>query len=165
MLILGVDPGTATTGYAVVGEEGSRLTMHELGVLRTAASSPMERRLVDIYRGISELMERYRPGAVAVEKVFFSRNVGSAMTVGQARGVVILAAGERGLSVLEYSPPEVKAAVTGHGNASKRQVQLMVQSLFSMESMPTPDDAADAAAVAVCALNRRGWDQRVGDGR
>ena len=165
MLILGVDPGTATTGYALVGEESGRLRLHDYGVLRTPAGSDMSLRLVDIYRGVCDLMDRYQPGAVAIEKVFFNKNVGSAMTVGQARGVVMLAAGQRGVGVLEYSPPEVKAAVTGHGNASKRQVQLMVQSLFSMDSIPTPDDAADAAAVAVCGLNRRGWDERVGDGR
>ncbi|MFO7941803.1 MAG: crossover junction endodeoxyribonuclease RuvC [Bacillota bacterium] len=165
MLILGVDPGTATTGYAVVAEEANRLLLHDCGVLRTSSDSEMPLRLVDIYRGVSDLIERYRPEAVAIEKLYFNRNVGSAMTVGQARGVVMLAAGQCGLGVLEYSPPEVKAAVTGQGNASKMQVQLMVKSLFALDAIPTPDDAADAAAVAVCALNRRGWDQRVEDGR
>lgn len=165
MLILGVDPGTATTGYAVVAEEANRLLLRDCGVLRTSPDTEMSLRLVDIYNGVANLIERYRPEAVAIEKIFFNRNVGSAMTVGQARGVVMLAAGKRGLGVLEYSPPEVKAAVTGQGNASKMQVQLMVKSLFSLDAIPTPDDAADAAAVAVCALNRRGWDQRVEDGR
>ncbi len=165
MLILGVDPGTATTGYAAVEEKNGRLLLRDHGVLRTPASADMCQRLVDIHRGIGALLDRHGPRAVAIEKVFFNRNVGSAMTVGQARGVVMLAAGQRGLQVLEYSPPEVKAAVTGQGNASKNQVQRMVQSLFALDTIPTPDDAADAAAVAVCGLSRRGWDGRVREGR
>lgn len=163
--VLGVDPGMAITGYAVVSEVDQTLTLYRYGVIRTPSSMPLPRRLYQIHKGISDLLDEYQPRAVSVERLFFNKNVRTAMTVGQARGVVLLAAGARDLPVLEYTPPQVKAAVTGHGAATKEQVQLMVQSLLRLVEIPTPDDAADAIAVAVCSLHRWGWDEKLGAGR
>ena len=150
MIVLGIDPGTARLGYGVVERQGSQLTMLDYGCIETTKDRPPEQRLLLIHDGIDDLIATYRPEAVGVERLFFNKNVQTAMAVGQARGVVLLTAAEHGLPVLEYGPHEVKLAVTGYGKAPKDQVQRMVQMVLSMKHLPKPDDAADALAVAVC---------------
>jgi crossover junction endodeoxyribonuclease RuvC len=150
MIVLGIDPGTARLGYGVVERQGSDLTMHDYGCLETVNDRPLEQRLLLIHEAIDDLIETWRPEAVGVERLFFNKNVQTAMAVGQARGVVLLTAAQHGLPVLEYGPHEVKLAVTGYGKAPKDQVQRMVQLVLSMPQVPRPDDAADALAVAVC---------------
>lgn len=158
MRVLGVDPGTAITGYAVVEEAGSELRIIAIGAVRTPAKSPLPQRLQAIYRGLQDVIAEFRPEASAVEELFFSRNVTTAMSVGQARGAALLALVDAGLSIAEYTPMQVKQAVTGYGSAGKRQVQEMVRMLLNLEAMPRPDDAADAAAVAICHLHRARMD-------
>ncbi len=161
MLILGLDPGIATTGYGLVSQEKYQLRAEAYGVVRTASSEGVAERLVHIHREISSLIRQHRPDAVAVEKLFFNKNVRTAMSVGQARGVILLAGAQGDVPLLEYTPSAVKMAVTGHGSAPKRQVQVMVQSVLGMPKMPSPDDAADALAVAICGLRHWEWDRRV----
>ena len=153
MLILGVDPGTAITGYGLVGGEGDELTLEGYGVITTSSDSPLPLRLQTLYQGLRGLLARYRPTAVAVEELFFSRNVRTALAVGQARGIVLLSAAEAGLPVHEYTPLQVKQAVVGYGRATKDQVQQMVRMLLGLDFVPQPDDAADAIAVAICHLH------------
>jgi crossover junction endodeoxyribonuclease RuvC len=148
--VLGIDPGTARTGYGLVARDGSRLRMLDFGCLETSSALPLPERLLSIHRGVRALIDLHRPALVGVERLFFNRNVQTAFAVGQARGVVLLAAAEGGLEVLEYGPHEVKVAVTGYGKADKAQVQRMVQALLGLEAIPRPDDAADALAVAIC---------------
>ena len=162
MEILGVDPGTSVTGFGIVSQSNYKLQLVDYGAVRTDASDPMEQRLLRIYRAISGLVESHDIAAVAVEKLFFNKNVQSAMMVGQARGVIMLAAASGGVPVLEYTPQQVKVAVTGHGAAPKKQVQAMVQSVLGMHETPSPDDAADGLALAVCGLHRWEWDRRLG---
>jgi crossover junction endodeoxyribonuclease RuvC len=150
VIVLGIDPGTALTGFGVVEREGSRLRAIEYGTVETHAGTSDGERLVAIHRGVAELIERHRPALVAVERIFFSRNVQTAFSVGQARGVVLLAAAEAELPIYEYTPNEVKIAVTGYGRATKEQVQRMVRTVLGLASIPAPDDAADALAVAIC---------------
>lgn len=150
MIVLGIDPGTARLGYGLVERQGSALTMLDYGCLETIDDRPLSQRLLIIHEGIDDLIRTYHPEAVGVERLFFNKNVQTAMAVGQARGVVLLVAAQHGLPVLEYGPHEVKLAVTGYGRAPKDQVQRMVQLVLSMEQVPKPDDAADALAVAVC---------------
>jgi crossover junction endodeoxyribonuclease RuvC len=150
VIVLGIDPGTARLGYGVVRRQGSQLMMLDYGCLETIADRPLAQRLLLIHEGIADLIETHRPDAVGVERLFFNKNVQTAMAVGQARGVVLLAAAQHGLPVLEYGPHEVKLAVTGYGRAPKDQVQRMVQAVLAMPQLPRPDDAADALAVAIC---------------
>lgn len=149
MIAIGFDPGTARLGYGVIESEPDPRAV-DFGVIVTEADQPMAYRLLDIHLAVGELIERYQPSAIAVERLFFARNVTTAMTVGQARGVILLAAAERGLTVAEYAPSEVKQAVVGYGKADKRQIQEMVRIMLGLEAPPTPDDAADALAVAIC---------------
>lgn len=150
MIVLGIDPGTARLGYGLVERQGSELTMLDFGCIETTNDRPLEQRLLLIHEGITDLIETHRPEAVGVERLFFNKNVQTAMAVGQARGVVLLTAAQHGLPLYEYGPHEVKLAVTGYGRAPKEQVQRMVQLVLSMSELPRPDDAADALAVAVC---------------
>jgi crossover junction endodeoxyribonuclease RuvC len=150
MTILGIDPGTATTGFGVLRVEGSRLRPLDVGVLLTQPSDPMPRRLLSIYTDINTLLDRYQPDTVATERLFFDRNVTNALTVGRAIGVVMLAFAQRDLPWAEYTPMQVKTAVTGYGGADKQQVQYMVTRLLGLAEVPRPDDAADALAVALC---------------
>jgi crossover junction endodeoxyribonuclease RuvC len=154
MIVLGIDPGTADTGYGVVQSSGSRLRALDDGVIQTRAGVPLERRLADIHAAVEELLGRHQPDAVAVEELYFGTNVRTAFAVGQARGVVLLAAGQRGLPARSYTPQQVKSAVCGHGRAGKAQVSRMVAQLLGLAAPPTPDHAADALAVAICDLNR-----------
>ena len=153
MLVLGIDPGTATTGYGLVREtEQGGFVVVDYGVILTPAGEAPEKRLLLLYDRISEILLLHRPDHGAVEKLFFQRNVTTAIAVGQARGVVMLALAQKGLAVAEYTPLEVKQAVTGYGGAEKLQVQMMVQAILELAEIPRPDDAADALAVAVCHL-------------
>ena len=150
---MGVDPGTATTGYGVVAEEEGELELVAFGAVITPAGQPLPNRLQTIYQELSSLVAKHSPAAGAVEKLFFSKNVRTAMNVGQARGVALLALANAGLAIGEYSPPEIKQAVTGYGSADKAQVQEMVRVLLGMDDIPRPDDAADGLAVAICHLH------------
>src|SRR5512146_1665385 len=150
MLVLGIDPGTATTGYGLVREtEEGGFAVVDYGVVLTPAGEAPEKRLLLLYDRILEILLLHHPDQGAVEKLFFQRNVTTAFAVGQARGVVMLALAQKGLAVAEYTPLEVKQAVTGYGGAEKLQVQMMIQAILELEALPTPDDAADALAIAV----------------
>lgn len=154
-IILGIDPGTAITGYGVVGEtDRGDFELLACGVIRTEAGEEMHLRLLEIFRDLKALIAEFRPDEMAVEKLFFGRNVTTAITVGQARGAALLAAAEQGLTIAEYTPAEVKQAITGYGSADKRQIQEMVQRILNLPHPPHPDDAADGVAIAVCHLQR-----------
>jgi crossover junction endodeoxyribonuclease RuvC len=153
VIVLGIDPGTARTGYGIVSREGSRLRLVTYGCIETVPDRPAEARLLMIHEALGRLLEEHQPEAMGVERLFFNKNVQTAMAVGQARGVVLLAAAQHGLPLYEYGPHEVKLAVTGYGHAAKDQVQRMVQAVLAMDQLPRPDDAADALAVAVCTSN------------
>jgi len=153
MRVLGIDPGTAITGYGVVEEEAGELKAVAFGAIRTPAKQPLSTRLQAIYRGVRKLVEEWEPSSAAVEELFFSSNVRTAMSVGQARGVTLLALTDAGLSIAEYTPLTVKQAVTGYGSADKAQIQEMVRLLLGLAETPKPDDAADALAVAICHLH------------
>jgi crossover junction endodeoxyribonuclease RuvC len=140
-------------GYAVVREDASSLVLITAGTLETSSELPLEQRLGRLYNGLIELCDRHRPTDVAIEELFFNRNVRSALSVGQARGVALLVAAHRNLTVHSYTPLQVKEAVTGYGRARKDQIQEMVRVLLNLSSILRPDDAADAAAIAICHLN------------
>jgi len=150
VIVLGIDPGTAATGYGIVERSGSKLRVIDYGCLETLSTQTLPVRLLEIHRAVTELIVTHKPAQIGVERLFFNRNVQTAFAVGQARGVVLLAAAEHGLPVFEYGPHEVKLAVTGYGRADKMQVQRMVQMVLGMAILPRPDDAADALAVAIC---------------
>jgi crossover junction endodeoxyribonuclease RuvC len=154
MLAIGIDPGTAITGYGVLKEEeDGSLTVIDYGVIETSARDSMPRRLVQLYKELKKIIDLHQPQSGAVEKLFFARNVRTALSVGQARGIALLALAEAGVDISEYSPNEVKQAVAGYGGADKHQVQSMVQALLELDQIPQPDDAADALAVAICHLH------------
>jgi crossover junction endodeoxyribonuclease RuvC len=154
MRVLGIDPGLAITGYAVVEEHGSDVQLLTKGVVRTPANTPDPERLALIHEELGAIIAEQQPDASAVEELFFSRNVRTAMSVGQARGVILLTLANAGLPIAEYTPMQVKEAITGYGNADKQQVQEMVRMLLNLSEVPRPDDAADAVAVAICYLHR-----------
>lgn len=155
MIILGIDPGTAITGYGVVSHQGNHLKYIACGVIRTEAKLPTAARLIEIHRQLGELISYYRPDAAAVEELFFNKNVTTALTVGQARGVILLALATAGLPIAEYTPLQVKQAVVGYGRAEKNQIQEMVRMLLCLPEIPKPDDAADALAIAICHAHSR----------
>lgn len=150
MVILGVDPGYAITGYGVVSYQNNRLKVLDYGVIATAAKSPFPERLLKISQELEVLIARHQPETMAVEELFFSRNTTTAIGTAQARGVAVLSGARSGIPVYEYTPMQVKLAVAGYGKAQKLQVQQMVRVLLALESVPKPDDAADALAVAIC---------------
>ena len=150
MVVLGIDPGTAHTGYGVVLARGRTLAALDGGVIETRPGTPLERRLASIHMRVSDLIREHSPGAMAVEDLYFGRNAHSAFAVGQARGAVLLSAGMAGIPCFSYTPQAVKQAVCGTGSAQKQQVQRMVGALLSLPEPPHPDHAADALAVAIC---------------
>ncbi|MCP4643306.1 MAG: crossover junction endodeoxyribonuclease RuvC [bacterium] len=150
MRVLGFDPGTATTGYGVIEQKGTRLTHLTHGAIRTPAHQHFAVRLVHIYEEATRLIAEYAPETVAIEKLYFSQNVTTGIAVAQARGVLALAAAQANLPIGEFSPLEVKNAVVGYGKATKRQVQEMVKILLNLDDIPRPDDAADGLALAIC---------------
>jgi crossover junction endodeoxyribonuclease RuvC len=153
VIVLGIDPGVANTGYGVVAQQRGRLFALDGGVVETSAALDPAKRLAAIHRRIAELIDEYKPDAVALEDVYFGQNVRSAFAVGQARGVVMLAAGQRNVPCASYTPQQVKGAVCGNGRAAKDQVQRMVQTLLALTELPRPDHAADALAIAICHTN------------
>lgn len=158
MLVLGIDPGTATTGYGLVRETvNGNLQVVEYGTIETPAGLEQEKRLHLLYDRIVEIILLHQPDCGAVEKLFFRRNVTTAIAVGQARGVTVLAMAQHHMPVAEYTPMEVKQAVSGYGNADKKQVQAMVKAILEMKELPRPDDAADAMAIAICHLHSYRW--------
>jgi|SRR5579884_1396583 len=158
---LGVDPGTARLGYAVVEEYRSRLTLIACGCIETPKTLAMPQRLLQLYNDLSAIVQQHQPREMAVEELFFAKNTTTVIAVGQARGVALLVAAEAGLTVSEYKPMHVKQAVHGYGLASKDQVGEMVKVLLGLPSVPKPDDAADAAAIAICHLHTSHLAQRL----
>jgi crossover junction endodeoxyribonuclease RuvC len=159
VIVLGIDPGTAALGYGIVDRNGGGLRAIDFGCLTTSADLPLPERLVKIHDLVAELIETHHPAIVAVERLFFSKNVQTAFAVGQARGVVLLAAAQAGVPVREATPNEVKVGVTGYGRAEKGQVARMVSVILGLPEIPTPDDTADALAIAICCANA----ERTGD--
>jgi len=153
MLVVGIDPGTATTGYGLVTETGHGIAVVDYGVVLTPAGERPEIRLLMLAEKLNEVLLLHRPDSGAVEKLFFQRNVSTAISVGQARGVILLTLAQHHIAVSEYNPLEVKQAVTGYGGAEKPQVQQMVKALLELNEIPHPDDAADALAIAICHLH------------
>jgi crossover junction endodeoxyribonuclease RuvC len=149
MRILGLDPGTASTGYGIVDSVDGKLSVVDYGVIKTSAKASPSLRLQKIYNELNRLIERYEPDSAGVEELFFGRNITTAISVGQARGVLLLALANANIPIGEYSPPKIKDAVTGYGKADKQQVQLMIRNLLDLEETPRPDDAADGLAVAI----------------
>ncbi len=153
MKVLGIDPGTATTGYGLIRSEAGRVKAITYGTIVTPAQLEMPLRLYQIYRELQALLMEYKPDAVAVEEIFYNRNSKTVITVAQSRGVILMTAAAAGIPVAEYTPLQVKQAVVGYGAAEKKQVQLMVQKILGLQQLPRPDDAADALAVAICHLH------------
>jgi crossover junction endodeoxyribonuclease RuvC len=150
MLILGIDPGTAIMGYGLIEKRGNRLYPLDYACWRTPAHTPMPERLLMLYNEIEAYIKEKQPQCVAVEELFFNRNTTTAISVGQARGIVLLAAAQSGIPVYEYTPLQVKQAVVGYGRADKKQIQQMVKGLLGLPEIPKPDDVADALAIAIC---------------
>lgn len=153
MIVLGIDPGLANVGYGVVARRGGRLVALDGGMIRTTSAEPIERRLVTVHDRVRALLTIHDCMSVALEDLYFGRNVSSAFAVGQARGVCVLAAAQQGLPAVSYTPQQIKAAVCGHGGAGKEQVARMVRALLTLSSTPKPDHVTDALAVAICHIN------------
>ena len=150
MRILGIDPGYAIVGYGIVDYAKNRFATVGYGAVTTKAKTPFETRLADIYNDILSIIDKYNPDELAIEKLYFNTNTTTAIDVAQARGVIVLAAYQKGLKISEYTPLQVKQAVTGYGRAEKHQVMEMIKSILSLKSVPKPDDTADALALAIC---------------
>lgn len=150
MIILGIDPGIAIVGYSIVECKGNNVKAIDYGCIRTKAEELFPDRIKIIYDRLLEIIDEYKPDDLAIEELFFNKNVKTAIKVGQARGVEILAAANRGLGIYEYTPLQIKQAVVGYGRADKKQVQEMVKIILNLKEIPKPDDAADALAVAIC---------------
>ena len=152
-IVIGVDPGTVITGYGLIREEGNTLTAVDYGCIRPPRAMPLTDRYYAIFSCLKDIIERYSPDALAVETQYVDKNVQSALKLGMARGVVIIAAKSFGIPVFEYSPSRAKSAVTGNGRASKEQIQGMIQRLLNLKAPPEPEDAADALAIALCHIH------------
>ena len=150
MVILGIDPGVATIGFGVLRAERGKNTLLQYGVITTPAGIPLSQRLAQISKDMEQLIHQFKPDEMAVEELFFSKNITTGIAVAHGRGVILLAAEKLGVPVFEYTPMQVKQAVVGYGAAQKRQVMLMTQRLLGMKEVPKPDDAADALAIAIC---------------
>jgi crossover junction endodeoxyribonuclease RuvC len=150
MLIIGIDPGYAIMGYGVISYEGNKFDVIEYGTVTTSADMESPNRLKKIYNELYDLFEKYKPDAVAIEELFFNKNVTTALMVAHARGAAVVAAAKAGLEIFEYTPLQVKQGVVGYGRAEKKQVQIMVKTILNLREIPRPDDAADALAVGIC---------------
>ena len=150
MRILGIDPGIAIVGYGIVDKEGNRYKTIGYDAITTRAHTPLEERIEKVYDGVNEIIKTYNPDVMSIEELFFNNNAKTALTVGQARGVIILAAVKNRVPVYEYTPLQVKQALTGYGRASKQQIQQMMKTMLGLNEIPKPDDVADALAIAVC---------------
>ncbi len=153
MLVIGIDPGLATVGFGVIRTEKNAIIPVSYGCIKTSAGKQTPERLLDIYAEVITLFEKYSPEAIAVEKLFFNKNVTNAMSVSEARGVLFLAAQQRHIPVFEYTPLQVKQAITGSGRADKKQMQEMIRRLLNLKEVPKPDDAADGLSIALCHIN------------
>lgn len=153
MIIIGIDPGLAIVGFGVIRRDGEKTTPVSYGCIRTKGEMQTPERLLEIYDGIITLFEKYNPDAVAVEKLFFTKNVTSGMSVSEARGVIFLAAQQKKIPIFEYTPNRIKQAITGSGRADKKQMQEMIMRLLGLNEIPQPDDAADGLSIALCHLN------------
>lgn len=153
MLVIGIDPGLATVGFGVIRTEKNVITTVSYGCIKTSAEEQKPRRLLEIYTEVIALFEKYSPEAIAVEKLFFNKNVTNAMSVSEARGVIVLAAQQKHIPVFEYTPLQVKQAITGSGRADKKQMQEMIKRLLNLKEIPKPDDAADGLSIALCHIN------------
>ena len=162
---MGIDPGVALTGFGIVEEEGGRWRNIVSGCIRTGSSDPSPDRLAKIFSSLGDLIDDYQPRAISLEKLFFCKNTRTALQVGEARGVVILAAAIHKVELFEYTPLQIKKAVSGFGKANKNQVGRMVQVLLRLEQIPPVDDEADALAAAICHLQHRRWQQATGANR
>ncbi|TAK36805.1 MAG: crossover junction endodeoxyribonuclease RuvC [Chloroflexota bacterium] len=163
MVTLGIDPGVASTGYALVESRADQLALRDYGVVSTSAKSPLPERLGILYRELTQLIAAQHPDDVAIEELYFARNARSALVVGHARGVAILAAVNSGLPVSEYSPLQIKQAVSTYGRSDKAQVRNMVRMLLNLDFDPEPDHATDAMAAAICHINHTRWARAVVD--
>lgn len=163
MIILGIDPGTATTGYGVLRSENGKLTMIDNGCVLTDKELPMSERLVLLGEGIGRIIGEFSPEVMAIEELFYFKNKKTVISVGQARGVAVFVGRNAGLPIHEYTPLQVKQAVTGYGRAEKKQVQLMVKSILGLRDIPKPDDAADALAVAICCASSINFERKIQD--
>lgn len=153
MRILGIDPGTAIVGFSIIEYKDKKINLLEYGCIYTAKELPMEERLLQIFNGIEEIIKKYSPEHMAIEELFYFKNNKTVISVGEARGVILLAGKKNGLSIQGYTPLQVKIGITGYGKADKKQVQLMVKTLLKMDEIPKPDDAADAIAIAITHIN------------
>lgn len=156
MRVIGIDPGLALMGFGVVESDGYRFKVLDYGVLETPAHTKDGDRLLCLFKGLNELFEKYQPDAVSVEELFFNKNVKTAIAVGQARGVALLAVTNFGIPLFEYTPLQAKQAVVGYGRAEKQQIQHMVKTILNLKEIPKPDDAADALAIAITHINNAG---------
>ncbi len=161
MRVLGIDPGSETLGWGVVDGSGSKYALVGFGTLKSRLRQQFSKRLLNIYNGVAEIMAEHSPDVLAVEDTFYAVNVGVALKLGQVRGTMLLLAEQRGMDIAEYAPRLVKQTVVGYGNAEKRQVQEMVKILLRMPSVPTPHDAADALAVAICHFHHVGFQEKI----
>lgn len=155
MIILGLDPGTATTGYGIVKEEAGKLELVDYGCIETKAGIELSKRLGEIFDQLNSIIKKYDPHEIAIEELFFSANTKTAIAVGHARGVLMLASEKSGKAVAEYTPLQVKQSLVGYGRADKNQVQQMVKIFLNLKEIPKPDDAADALAIAICHIHSR----------
>ena len=153
MIVIGIDPGLATVGFGVIKAEKEKVTPISYGCIRTSPDKQTPQRLLEIYNEITSLFEKYKPEVIAVEKLFFSKNVTNGLSVSEARGVIFLAAEQQNISIFEYTPNQVKQAITGSGRADKKQVQDMIKRLLGLDKIPEPDDAADGLSIALCHIN------------
>lgn len=153
MIIVGIDPGLATAGFGVIQKENDRIMPVSYGCIRTSSKKPNPERLMELYNEINALFEKYSPSEIAVEKLFFTNNITSAMCVSEARGVIFLAAQQKNIPITEYTPKQIKQAITGSGRADKKQMQEMIKRLLGLDEIPKPDDAADGLSIALCHIN------------
>lgn len=165
MIILGIDPGTAIMGYGLIEKKGNALKALEYSAWRTEAKTPLPERLLHLYQELSSFMSSKRPNEVAVEQLFFNRNTTTALAVGHARGMVLLAAAQHRIPIFEYTPLQVKQAVVGYGKAEKLQVQQMVKALLALPAIPKPDDTADALAIAICHAHSSIMQKKLGESK
>ena len=153
--ILGIDPGTATTGWAILDEKEGKITSVAYGYISTSPDHPESERLFEIVRDLESIIKKHRPDEAAVEKLFFFKNKKTIIQIGQSRGVLLLTLSKKNIRISEYTPLQVKQAITGYGKAEKKQIQLMVKNILKLKTIPKPDDTADALAIAVCHINSR----------
>jgi crossover junction endodeoxyribonuclease RuvC len=165
MRVLGIDPGSETLGWGVVEGSGLKYSLVDYGTVRSNPRQAFSKRLHNVYRGVEEIFEKFRPELLSIEEAFYAVNVGVALKLGQVRGVMLLLAEQRGVEIAEYSPRLIKQTVVGYGNAEKHQVQEMVRLLLKMKTAPTPHDAADALAIAICHFHHAGMQDKIRDAK